>query len=86
MWGYQWVPMKTNPTKSPVTLHKNAKVANIFPCVAVEDLHISQGVNRPQLVWKKSGDLRMSTDFWWLIDPSIYVLLLIWGRDAGVVA
>lgn len=37
-----------NPTKSPVTLHRNAKVADVFPCVAVEDLPISQGVSRPQ--------------------------------------
>lgn len=38
-----------NPTKSPITLRRNAKVADVFPCVAVEDLPISQGVTRPQL-------------------------------------
>lgn len=49
MWGDRWVPMKImNSTKKPVTLRRNAKVADVFPCVAVEDLHISQGVNRSQ--------------------------------------
>lgn len=49
MWGDRWVPMKIlNPTMSPVTLRRNAKVADVFPCVAVEDLPISQGVSRPQ--------------------------------------
>lgn len=27
-----------------MTLHRNAKVADVFPCVAVDDLSISQGV------------------------------------------
>lgn len=50
MWGDRWVPMKIlNPTKSPVTLCRNAKVADVFPCVAVEDLPISQGGSRPQV-------------------------------------
>ncbi|KAK0146085.1 hypothetical protein N1851_014656 [Merluccius polli] len=49
MWGDRWVPMKIlNPTMSPVTLRRGAKVADVFPCVAVEDLPISQGVSRPQ--------------------------------------
>ncbi|XP_047446637.1 uncharacterized protein LOC125011456 [Mugil cephalus] len=49
MWGDRWVPMKIlNPTKRPVTLRRNAIVADVFPCVAVEDLPISQGVSRPQ--------------------------------------
>lgn len=38
-----------NPTKSPLTLRRNAKVADVFPCVAVEDLPISQGVSETQL-------------------------------------
>lgn len=33
---------------SLVTLHMNVKVADVFPCVVVEDLPFSQVVNRPQ--------------------------------------
>ncbi|CAI5678545.1 unnamed protein product [Oreochromis niloticus] len=43
MWGDRWVPMKVlNPTESPVTLRRNAKIADVFPCIAVEDLPITQ--------------------------------------------
>ncbi|KAM7379874.1 hypothetical protein PAMP_005391 [Pampus punctatissimus] len=49
MWGDRWVPMKIlNSTERPVTLRHNAKVADVFPCVAMEDLPISQSVSRPQ--------------------------------------
>ncbi|KAL4009159.1 hypothetical protein ACER0C_003011 [Sarotherodon galilaeus] len=45
MWGDRWVRMKVlNPTESPVTLHRNAKIADVFPCIAVEDLPITQGL------------------------------------------
>ncbi|CAI5682637.1 unnamed protein product [Oreochromis niloticus] len=45
MWGDRWVPMKVlNPTQSPVTLRRNAKIADVFPCIAVEDLPITQGL------------------------------------------
>lgn len=49
MWGDRWVPMKIlNTTKKPVTVRCNAKVADDYPCIAVEDLPISQGMGRPQ--------------------------------------
>ena len=49
MWGDRWVPMKIlNPTRRHMTLRRNAVVADVFPCVAVEDLSISQGVSMPQ--------------------------------------
>lgn len=49
MWGDRWVPMKIlNTTKKPVTVRCNAKIADVYPCVAVEDLPISQGMSRPQ--------------------------------------
>lgn len=50
MWGDRWVPMKVlNPTQSPVTLRRNAKIADIFPCVAVEDQLITQGLCKTSL-------------------------------------
>ncbi|XP_036965535.1 uncharacterized protein LOC119025735 [Acanthopagrus latus] len=45
MWGDHWVPMKVlNPTPYPVTLRCNAKFADVFTCVAVEDIPIVQGL------------------------------------------
>lgn len=45
MWGDRWVPMKIlNPTHSPVTLRRNAKIADVFPCLALEELPITQGL------------------------------------------
>lgn len=44
MWGDRWVPMKVlNPTEKPLILRRNAKIADVFPCVAVEDFAFSQG-------------------------------------------
>ena len=38
MWGDGWLPVKVfNPTSAAVTLRKNAKVADVYPCVALED-------------------------------------------------
>ena len=33
-----------NPTPCPVTLWRNAKIADVFTCVAVEDVPIAQGL------------------------------------------
>lgn len=47
--GDHWVPIKIlNPSKIPVILRHNAKVADAFRCAALEDLPISQGVCKPQ--------------------------------------
>ena len=44
MWGDRWVPMKvTNLSSKPITLKRNSKVADVSPCLAVEDLDILQG-------------------------------------------
>lgn len=44
MYGDRWVPMKiTNPLPRSVTLKRNSKIADVSPCVAVEDFSISQG-------------------------------------------
>lgn len=39
LWGNGWVPVKiVNPTEKPLTLKKNAKVADVSPCLSVQDL------------------------------------------------
>uniref|UniRef100_A0A3B1JCD7 ribonuclease H n=1 Tax=Astyanax mexicanus TaxID=7994 RepID=A0A3B1JCD7_ASTMX len=38
LWGDGWLPVKiVNPTTAEVTLRRNAKVADVFPCIALED-------------------------------------------------
>uniref|UniRef100_A0A3B1IUQ7 Gypsy retrotransposon integrase-like protein 1 n=1 Tax=Astyanax mexicanus TaxID=7994 RepID=A0A3B1IUQ7_ASTMX len=44
LWGDGWIPMKiTNPTEKAITLKRNCKLADVQPCLAVEDLTILQG-------------------------------------------
>ncbi len=39
LWGDGWLPVKMiNPTNSEIVLRKNAKVADVYPCIALEDL------------------------------------------------
>lgn len=50
MWGDRWVPMKVlNPTPAAITLRRNTKLADVFPCVALEDFPVSQGLCETQL-------------------------------------
>ena len=48
MWGDGWLPVKiVNPTPDAVTLRRNAKVADVYPCIALEDFDhdlVSQNV------------------------------------------
>ncbi|KAJ8375590.1 hypothetical protein SKAU_G00061700 [Synaphobranchus kaupii] len=38
LWGDGWLPIKIiNPTTAEVTLHRNSKVADVYPCIALED-------------------------------------------------
>ncbi|KAK0137889.1 Retrovirus-related Pol polyprotein from transposon 297 [Merluccius polli] len=38
MWGDGWLPVKiVNPTSAAVTLRRNAKVADVYPAIALED-------------------------------------------------
>lgn len=47
MWGDCWVPMKIlNPTQSPITLCRNAKLADVSSCLAVEDVTVTQSLCR----------------------------------------
>lgn len=39
LWGEGWVPVKiVNPTEKLLTLKRNAKVADVSPCLSVQDL------------------------------------------------
>lgn len=39
LWGDGSVPVKMiNPTDKTITLRRNSKIANVSPCIAVEDL------------------------------------------------
>lgn len=41
MTADQWVPVRMlNPYEKPITLKRNSKVADVCPCVALEDLEI----------------------------------------------
>lgn len=44
MWGDRWVPLKlTNLSSKPITLKRHSLVAEVSPCVAVEDFNLQQG-------------------------------------------
>ncbi len=52
LWGDRWLPVKIiNPTASPITLRRNAKVPDVSPCVALEDL----GDDQDQAVGQNVG-------------------------------
>lgn len=39
MCGDRWLPMKViNPTSEPLVLKRNTKLADVFPCIAAQDL------------------------------------------------
>uniref|UniRef100_A0A9J7XGM7 ribonuclease H n=1 Tax=Cyprinus carpio carpio TaxID=630221 RepID=A0A9J7XGM7_CYPCA len=45
MWADRWVPLKMmNLSPKPITLRRNAIIADVFPCLAVEDFNIQQGL------------------------------------------
>ncbi|KAJ8000232.1 hypothetical protein DPEC_G00202700 [Dallia pectoralis] len=49
LWGDRWVPLKvTNLSDKPVTLKRNCKLADVFPCLAVEDFELLQGFSQVQ--------------------------------------
>ncbi|KAG1933867.1 interleukin-1 receptor accessory protein-like 1-A [Pimephales promelas] len=38
LWGDGWLPVKMiNPTNSEIVLRRNAKLADVYPCIALED-------------------------------------------------
>ncbi len=56
LWGDGWLPMKIiNPTSAEITLRRNSKIADVFPCIALEDfdplpdnLTVQQNVGKVQ--------------------------------------
>lgn len=54
LWGDRWVAMKvTNLSDKPVTLRRNAKLADVSVCVAVEKFVLSQGLCQPESLEKQ---------------------------------
>ncbi|KAK7879157.1 hypothetical protein WMY93_034063, partial [Mugilogobius chulae] len=46
LWGDRWVPMTiVNPTDKPITLKRNCKLADVSPCLAIEDFDVFQGMH-----------------------------------------
>lgn len=46
LWGDRWVPMTdVNPSDKAVTLKRNCKLADVFPCLAIEDLDAFPGLH-----------------------------------------
>ena len=44
LWGNRWVPMTVvNPSDKPITLRRNSKLADVSPCLAIEDLDTFKG-------------------------------------------
>lgn len=49
LWGDRWVPIKvTNLSDKPITLKRNSKLADVSPCLAVEDFELFQGTSQPE--------------------------------------
>lgn len=47
LWGDRWVPMTVvNPSDKAITLKRNCKLADVSPCLAVEDFDAFQGLHR----------------------------------------
>lgn len=43
LWGDRWVPLKIlNISDSPVTLRRNAKLADVYACLALEDMEVPE--------------------------------------------
>uniref|UniRef100_A0A9J8BSI6 Gypsy retrotransposon integrase-like protein 1 n=1 Tax=Cyprinus carpio carpio TaxID=630221 RepID=A0A9J8BSI6_CYPCA len=65
LWGDRWVPVKvTNVSDKPITLKRNRKLADVSPCVAVEDFELFQGLSQTEVFVKESQCLsNPSSDF-----------------------
>ena len=47
LWGDRWVPMKvTNLSERPIRLKRKYKLADVSPCLAVEDFEVFQGSSK----------------------------------------
>ena len=56
LWGDGWVPLKLiNPSDQMLVLKRSSKVADVSPCIAVEELSAADGVcvnTRDVTIWK----------------------------------
>ncbi|KAL7862550.1 hypothetical protein SRHO_G00139910 [Serrasalmus rhombeus] len=44
LWGDGWIPLKVlNASSRPITIRRNAKLADVFTCLALEDMGGSEG-------------------------------------------
>ncbi|KAL7839961.1 hypothetical protein SRHO_G00266190 [Serrasalmus rhombeus] len=44
LWGDRWIPLKVlNASSRPITIRRNAKFADVFTCLALEDMGGSEG-------------------------------------------
>ncbi|XP_061887948.1 uncharacterized protein LOC133638923 isoform X1 [Entelurus aequoreus] len=56
MWGDRWVPLKLiNTSDRPVLLRRNAKLADVYSCVALEDMDVAQLSGAPLLSCTQSA-------------------------------
>ncbi|KAK0137580.1 Retrovirus-related Pol polyprotein from transposon 412 [Merluccius polli] len=64
LWGDRWLPVKViNPTDRTVVLRRNAKIADVSPCIAVEDLPKAEEVKcNMQCVQSEDVHLRSEED------------------------
>ncbi len=61
--GDRWVPVKViNPSNKPITLRRNAKIADVSPVLVVEDLDVQPGHGRGETVSMQSQTVSSSTD------------------------
>lgn len=60
LWGDRWVPLKLiNTWDKPVMLKRNAKIADLFPCVALEDMDDGSLFSQSQQI---QTEISISTD------------------------
>lgn len=61
--GDRWVPVKLiNPSSKPVTLRRNAKIADVSPVLAVEDLDTQSGYGDRKLLNIQSQSISSNAD------------------------
>lgn len=56
LWGDRWVPLKVaNLSDKPITLKRNSKLADVSPCLAVEDFEVLQGISQVETTAPEKG-------------------------------
>ncbi len=66
LWGNGYVPVRViNPSSRPVTLRRNCKLADVSPCVALEDFdtdyfYVTDLPDEVKCTVTKTADIRLS--------------------------